>query len=107
MAMTYECTWGERLHLLVLDQPGGLNHLTRIINDRAGRIGSRNTLAKLFDLDGPPEDGEWLVRAAYVLAALGQPLDVWGIDLEDLPPVHRAACDLRFSGFQEISLTAA
>jgi len=104
MNTTYTCTWGERLKLDT-EHAGGLNPLVKLIDERVGPIGTRNTYAKLFELDGPPSDAKFRVRAALVISALGDDVSDWGIDPSDLPPLYRDAVDVRSPRHQEICPT--
>lgn len=107
MTMTFTCTWGERLSLEVSGAPGGLKAVVAEIDQRVGGIATRNTYAKLFDLDGPPETAKELLRAALMLAALGQNVETWGIDLDQIPPIYRDVVDQQKPSCQEIRAIAA
>lgn len=102
MTMTFVCTWGERLELEVGNAPGGLKALVAEIDAVVGPVATRNTYAKLFELDGPPEKDKTKIYAALLLTVLGHDVTVWGIDPDELPPVYRDAVTRGSRRFQEI-----
>ncbi len=73
-------TWGDCLRIKVA-KSGGLKHHVERIQLEAGDIpvGSRNTFAKLFDLDEPPADRGDRFRAWALLVSVGVDPEEWGV----------------------------
>jgi hypothetical protein len=89
--------WGDRLKLKA-DKEGGLNpHVDRIRAAVSPLIGSRNTFAKLFDLDVPPADEKTRLRAWVLLLSLGADPDAWGVgDVQPPPAINVEALETLF-----------
>jgi hypothetical protein len=83
-----EMTWGEALGHYVSKQAGGLKRVhLRIISAVGPMYGTRNTFAKLFDLEGPPENAKDRQRAWLLVAAIGREPKEWGLSEADRPPL--------------------
>lgn len=81
--------WGEALYLEVHFRSPGLRQLTDAIRTAVGtHIGTRNTFAKLFEMDEPPTetDPKDRFRAWLVITALGSDPAEWGIGDDAVPP---------------------
>lgn len=80
-------TWGELLQAKVRRHGGLKFHVDRI-QAEAGwlPVGSRNTFAKLFDYDEPPDDPTDRGRAWALLLSLGANPDLWGVGDVAVPP---------------------
>lgn len=82
--------WGEAL-LLEVDHSTarGLSPLVRVITEAAGKLGVRNTYARLYTFTEPPtieEDPKDYFRAWLVLTALRQDPAAWGVGDDAVPP---------------------
>lgn len=81
--------WGEALVLEVHFNSPGLNPVVEAIRAALGTgIGSRNTFAKLYDCEQPPEGEQERFRAWLVLTALGQDPNDWLIGDDCVPPAN-------------------
>ncbi len=79
--------FGEALVLEVHFRSSGLKPLTDAIRAAVGtHIGTRNTFAKLYEMDEPPTEARDRFRAWLVLTALGQDPNKWGIGDDAVPP---------------------
>lgn len=54
-------------------------------------IGSRNTFAKLFELEDEPRRMEYRIRALVLLVAIGQDPAMWNVTDDDFPPLYKLA----------------
>lgn len=83
-------TWGPSLKLEAIARPGGVHQQVQRIRTACGvTIGSRNTFAKLFELDAPPDpstDPVDAIRARLLVEAIGLEPEEWGVGDVVLPP---------------------
>lgn len=78
--------WGEALHLEIHYGSPGLKPVVDAIHSAVGPdVGSRNTFAKLEDMNEPPAERIWRWRAWLLLTALGQEPATWRIGDEVVP----------------------
>jgi hypothetical protein len=84
--------WGEALYLEVALRSPGLRTVVEdaIIPAVGKNVGSRNTFAKLFDLDAAPSGTDGF-RAWLLLTALGQDPAAWDIDDDIVPPAYEVS----------------
>lgn len=102
-------TWGEHLHLEVNHRGPGLKPLVDCIRIATGpALGTRNTFAKLFDLDRPPLAATVQYERAYaLLVAAGQDPADWGIDEDLVSEVLKRGRDLLVASSKCILLLAS
>lgn len=81
--------FGKSLVLEVHFHSNGLKPLTDAIRRAVGdHIGTRNTFAKLYEMDEPPDEDnpKDRYRAWLLLTALGEDPREWGISDDAVPP---------------------
>ena len=95
--LTRQVTWGEALWLEIKKARGGLASVHRDVQTIAGKhLGNRITFSKLCRYENAEElDEVDALRAWFLLAALGQEPNAWGISDDVLPPSLVPAAELR------------
>lgn len=100
-------TWGEYLELAINQGPG-LKPLVDVISHATGGwLGTRNTFAKLFDLEEPPLAATREYDRAYaLLIAVGEQPDDWGVDEDLVSELLKRGRDLLIARSRCIELVA-
>lgn len=81
-------TWGEGLQVKAINnRPGGLKAIVAEIQEVAGvTIGSRQSFRDLFAFRDPADlNPRQRQRAAYLLLAMDEKLEDWGLSEADIP----------------------
>lgn len=88
-------TWGQHLLLTAVNRHGLKAAVDAISDTTGGVLGTRNTFAKLFDLETPPDVATKEYDRAYaLLLALGEDPADWGIDDDFVPALLKRSRDL-------------
>lgn len=108
LACRRQVTWGEHLELRVNRTTTGLKPIVDAITTAIGPyLGTRNTYAKLFDLEHPPAAATKEYDRAYVLLLMlsEEPGD-WGIDEDLVSEAWKRSRDLLVTSSRCILLLA-